>query len=109
MGSYAVPRLAARLVLLPARYVFNPSLTNACCCPGFTLAATIWWALSILWPPPGLGEVDDHDVFGTFTELPAGRAEDVAEEELSGKDSQHGGEEEAVESRKWAEAREGLP
>lgn len=33
---------------------------------GFCLSASVWIFLSMLWPPPGLGEVDEKDIFGTF-------------------------------------------
>ncbi|KAH9939657.1 NCS1 nucleoside transporter family [Epithele typhae] len=39
---------------------------------GFVLSAVVHIALSKAFPPTGLGEVDDEDVFGTFTELPGG-------------------------------------
>ncbi|KAI0822158.1 NCS1 nucleoside transporter family [Trametes gibbosa] len=35
---------------------------------GFVLSATVHVALSKVFPPVGLGEVDETDVFGTFTE-----------------------------------------
>ena len=35
---------------------------------GFALSASVHVLLSKLFPPVGLGEVDEEDVFGTFTE-----------------------------------------
>ncbi|KAH8093863.1 NCS1 nucleoside transporter family [Cristinia sonorae] len=35
---------------------------------GFSISAVIWLTLNTLWPPPGLREVDEKDVFGTFGE-----------------------------------------
>ncbi|KAI0367930.1 NCS1 nucleoside transporter family [Pilatotrama ljubarskyi] len=35
---------------------------------GFTLSATVHVVLNTAFPPHGLGQVDDEDVFGTFTE-----------------------------------------
>ncbi|RDB26775.1 Allantoin permease [Hypsizygus marmoreus] len=33
---------------------------------GFTISAVVWMVLNSVWPPPGVGEVDEKDVFGTF-------------------------------------------
>ncbi|WWD21804.1 hypothetical protein CI109_106292 [Kwoniella shandongensis] len=33
---------------------------------GFFISAVVFLALSKIWPPVGLGEVDDYDIFGTF-------------------------------------------
>jgi hypothetical protein len=35
---------------------------------GFSIAFTLWTLINKLYPPPGLGEVDETDVFGTFDE-----------------------------------------
>ncbi|KAF5364301.1 hypothetical protein D9756_001139 [Leucocoprinus leucothites] len=39
---------------------------------GFFISGTVWMFLNVTWPPPGLEEVDDDDVFGTFG--PAGKS-----------------------------------
>ncbi|KAK0236921.1 NCS1 nucleoside transporter family [Armillaria nabsnona] len=33
---------------------------------GFSISAATWLFLNKLWPPPGIGDVDEKDVFGTF-------------------------------------------
>lgn len=33
---------------------------------GFFVSGTTWLLLNTIWPPPGLGEIDEKDVFGTF-------------------------------------------
>ncbi|KAK7473185.1 hypothetical protein VKT23_001284 [Stygiomarasmius scandens] len=33
---------------------------------GFFISASIWMLFNTVWPPPGVGEIDDKDVFGTF-------------------------------------------
>ena len=43
---------------------------------GFVVSAATHIALSKLFPPTGLGEVDSEDVFGTFTERAGGAAYD---------------------------------
>lgn len=35
---------------------------------GFAISFTLWIVLNRVLPPPGLGEVDETDVFGTFTD-----------------------------------------
>ncbi len=35
---------------------------------GFLVSGSIHVAISKIWPPPGIGEVDEYDVFGTFGE-----------------------------------------
>jgi len=35
---------------------------------GYTLAGFVHWALSTVFPPPGVGIVDDEDWFGTFAD-----------------------------------------
>jgi NCS1 family nucleobase:cation symporter-1 len=30
------------------------------------ISASVWMMLNIISPAPGIGEVDDNDVFGTF-------------------------------------------
>jgi NCS1 family nucleobase:cation symporter-1 len=34
---------------------------------GFAISFTCFYAFSYFWPPPGLGEIDEYDIFGTFT------------------------------------------
>lgn len=36
---------------------------------GFAISAVVFYAISRLWPAPGLGQVDDFDDFETFTEV----------------------------------------
>jgi NCS1 family nucleobase:cation symporter-1 len=36
---------------------------------GFAISGSVWILLNAIWPPPGLGEVDEKDVFGTFGEV----------------------------------------
>ncbi|KAF8063953.1 NCS1 nucleoside transporter family [Lyophyllum atratum] len=45
----------------------------------FCISGISWLTLNKLWPPPGVGEVDEKDVFGTF-----GRAEGTGTEILDG-------------------------
>lgn len=33
---------------------------------GWAVSCTLWFGLNTIFPPPGLGEVDDADVFDTF-------------------------------------------
>lgn len=33
---------------------------------GFFISAAVWMGLNTIWPPPGVGEVDEKDIFGTF-------------------------------------------
>ncbi|KIJ46308.1 hypothetical protein M422DRAFT_165532 [Sphaerobolus stellatus SS14] len=33
---------------------------------GFFISGSVWMVLNTFWPSPGLGEIDDKDVFGTF-------------------------------------------
>ncbi|RKU47066.1 hypothetical protein DL546_009025 [Coniochaeta pulveracea] len=40
---------------------------------GFAISFTVFWGLSTVWPPRGLGEVDEYDTFGTFTSDEAAR------------------------------------
>ncbi|EME82976.1 uncharacterized protein MYCFIDRAFT_36375 [Pseudocercospora fijiensis CIRAD86] len=40
---------------------------------GFTVSFTVHYAINKLWPPIGLGEKDDEDYYGTFTEEEAAR------------------------------------
>lgn len=35
---------------------------------GFTIAFTLWTLVHKIYPPPGIGEVDEFDTFGTFGE-----------------------------------------
>jgi NCS1 family nucleobase:cation symporter-1 len=35
---------------------------------GFAISFLVYYALNAAFPPPGLGEVDSHDIFGTFTD-----------------------------------------
>ena len=34
---------------------------------GFVISFTMFYIFNYFWPPRGLGEVDEYDVFGTFT------------------------------------------
>ncbi|KAL7412540.1 NCS1 nucleoside transporter family [Mrakia frigida] len=36
---------------------------------GFAIASTLWIAINKIFPPPGVGLVDETDVFGTFGDL----------------------------------------
>ncbi|KAK4684535.1 nucleobase:cation symporter-1, NCS1 family, partial [Tremellales sp. Uapishka_1] len=38
---------------------------------GFTISCFVHWGLCIVFPPDGLGEVDEYDIFGTFGEANA--------------------------------------
>jgi NCS1 family nucleobase:cation symporter-1 len=40
---------------------------------GFVISATIFYGLNTFFPPEGLGEIDEFDMFGTFTEDEARR------------------------------------
>jgi NCS1 family nucleobase:cation symporter-1 len=33
---------------------------------GLLVSGSVWITLNSVWPPPGLREVDEKDVFGTF-------------------------------------------
>jgi nucleobase:cation symporter-1, NCS1 family len=33
---------------------------------GFAISGFLWLILNTIWPPKGLREVDEKDVFGTF-------------------------------------------
>jgi hypothetical protein len=37
---------------------------------GFSISGTIWLVLNTIWPPKGLGEIDEKDIFGTFNATP---------------------------------------
>ena len=45
---------------------------------GFSISGGVWLTLNAVWPPPGLGETDETDVFGTF-----GSSEFLASENAS--------------------------
>ncbi|KAK4098171.1 NCS1 nucleoside transporter, partial [Parathielavia hyrcaniae] len=34
---------------------------------GFAISFTLFYAFNYFWPPKGLGETDEHDIFGSFT------------------------------------------
>jgi NCS1 family nucleobase:cation symporter-1 len=40
---------------------------------GFAISFTSFYTFSYLWPPSGLGEVDEYDVYHTFTPEEAAR------------------------------------
>lgn len=40
---------------------------------GFAISATLFYVLSTLFPPSGLGEYEEADVYGTFTAKEAAR------------------------------------
>lgn len=40
---------------------------------GFVISFTMFWVFNYISPPRGLGEIDEHDVFGTFTPEEAAR------------------------------------
>lgn len=40
---------------------------------GFVISFLVFYALNKIWPPPGMGEIDDFDEFGTFTPDEAAR------------------------------------
>lgn len=40
---------------------------------GFTVSFLVHWGINNLFPPPGLGEIDDVDYYGTFTPDEAAR------------------------------------
>lgn len=55
---------------------------------GFVVSASVHVLLSKVFPPVGLGEVDDEDVYGTFNEKIDGDGylEDTASDEASEKE-----------------------
>ncbi|KAJ3563465.1 hypothetical protein NP233_g8927 [Leucocoprinus birnbaumii] len=56
----------------PARVVVSDGWTHAYYMSwflGFCISATVWVFLNTVQPPPGLEEVDDDDVYGTFDTL----------------------------------------
>jgi NCS1 family nucleobase:cation symporter-1 len=55
---------------------------------GFTISATVWMVLNKIWPPPGVGAVDEKDVFGTFGKAEVeSREVEYGDESISTKDS----------------------
>ncbi|PWN26047.1 NCS1 nucleoside transporter [Jaminaea rosea] len=48
-------------------------LFHFCWLIGLTISAFVFTALCYVWPPQGLGHVDDYDVFGTFGQAEAAR------------------------------------
>ena len=48
------------------------------------IASSLWVAVNRSFPPPGLGEIDDEDVFGTFEDKSAYSSERL--ESSGGKD-----------------------
>ncbi|KAL7415618.1 NCS1 nucleoside transporter family [Mrakia frigida] len=64
---------------------------------GFAIASTLWVAINRIFPPPGLGEVDETDVFGTFDEVgdpldteKAGRDDEEEDKKISKPQSEKG-------------------
>ncbi|EPQ55582.1 hypothetical protein GLOTRDRAFT_138462 [Gloeophyllum trabeum ATCC 11539] len=47
----------------------------------FFISGSAWMVLNTVWPPPGVGEVDEKDVFGTFGPA-AGDSVDAKEKDL---------------------------
>jgi NCS1 family nucleobase:cation symporter-1 len=35
---------------------------------GFVISGSFWMSFNTIWPPPGVGEIDEKDYFGTFGE-----------------------------------------
>lgn len=65
--------MIALLPSLPAthRRLTQPLPTPLPSCPlapGWSIAGSLWYGINTLFPPPGLGEVDDEDIFDTFGE-----------------------------------------
>ncbi|KAJ9207699.1 hypothetical protein DTO021D3_3164 [Paecilomyces variotii] len=51
---------------------------------GFVISAVLYVAISKIWPPMGLGEVDESDYYGTFTTEEATRLGVIPRDEIEG-------------------------
>lgn len=55
---------------------------------GFFISSSLWILVNSIWPPPGVGEIDDKDVFGTFGPPPRSSSDSVNEEDRDVKDKE---------------------
>ncbi|KAF7439810.1 hypothetical protein PC9H_000146 [Pleurotus ostreatus] len=55
---------------------------------GFFISSSLWILVNNIWPPPGVGEIDDKDVFGTFGPAPRNSSDSVNEEDGDVKDGE---------------------
>ena len=55
---------------------------------GFFISSSLWILVNTIWPPPGVGEIDDKDVFGTFGPASRSSSDSVNEEDGDVKDAE---------------------